>query len=351
MAMPLAVVMAMRLAGGLRGGRHASVLLAGLATLVAGLVAATVYGAVFVSPSEVLAAIVGDAERVPRQIVWNLRVPRAGCRWSDRHESGSLRRTPAGRDAQPACRAHGGWCHGGGGSRGDRRARGGAGSSRIPARGCLLRRGGRHGARLCSVLAAQRRNVPRFACCSPAWPSRPCWAPFSLALMTIFSDRVQPVVLWMGGTLAGRSWDHAELIWPYSVVGLVGALALAGRLDVMRLGDQTARVLGVSTETTRIAAMAVACLLAASAVSVAGLVGFVGLIVPYLARSAGGHSQTYVVAASAIGGASLLVWADLGARMVLSPLEMPVGVITALLGGPLFVLMLYRMRYVGGAGA
>ena len=350
MALPLTAAKAVRRAGVLPGGRQASVLVAGLATLAAGLVAATVYGAVFVSPSEVLAAIAGEAERVPRQIVWNLRVPRAvvaGLVGMNLAVAGALlqgaMRSPLAAPTVVGVTA-------------------GAGLAAtvvlaaVPGLPFFLPLVAFFGAAAAMALVYVLSWQPSVG----TSPVRMVLAgvavttmlgTFSLALMSIFSDRVQPVVLWMGGTLAGRSWDHAELIWPYSLVGLIGALALAGRLDVMRLGDQTARVLGVPAEATRIAAMAVAALLVASAVSVAGLVGFVGLIVPFLARSAGGHGQAYILAASAIGGASLMVWADLGARLVISPLEIPVGVITALIGGPLFVLMLYRMRYVGGAGA
>ena len=96
------------------------------------------------------------------------------------------------------------------------------------------------------------------------------------------------------------------------------------------------------------AAIALASLLAASAVSVAGLVGFVGLMAPHVMRLLGGYNHAYLVIASAIGGAALMVWADLGARMALAPLEMPVGVITAMLGEPFFVFLLYKTRFIGG---
>ena len=94
--------------------------------------------------------------------------------------------------------------------------------------------------------------------------------------------------------------------------------------------------------------MAVAAILAASAVSVAGLVGFIGLMVPHIMRLLGGYNHGYLLPASAIGGAALMIWADLGARMVMAPTEIPVGIITALLGGPFFVFLLYRTRFIGG---
>ena len=170
---------------------------------------------------------------------------------------------------------------------------------------------------------------------------------FTTGLMTLFSDRVQPVVLWMAGNLVGRSWNHLELVWVYSVVGLIGALLLVRQLNVMQLGDEPAQALGVRTERIRFIAIALASLLAASAVSVAGLVGFVGLMVPHVMRLLGGYNHAYLVIASAVGGAALLIWADLGARMVLAPLEMPVGIVTALIGGPFFVFLLYKTRFIG----
>ena len=108
--------------------------------------------------------------------------------------------------------------------------------------------------------------------------------------------------------------------------------------------------LGVPVERVRFIAMALASLLAASAVSVAGLVGFVGLMVPHVMRLLGGHNYAYVVVASAVGGATLLVWADLAARLVIAPLEVPVGILTALLGGPFFIFLLYKRRFIGGRG-
>ena len=171
---------------------------------------------------------------------------------------------------------------------------------------------------------------------------------FTTGLMTVFSDRVQPVILWMAGTLVGRSWNHLEMVWLYSGIGLIGALLLVRQLNVMQLGDDAARGLGVRTERMRFIAIALASLLAASAVSVAGLVGFVGLMVPHVMRLLGGQNHAYLVVASAVGGAVLMVWADLGARMVMQPLEMPVGIITALIGGPFFVFLLYKTRFIGG---
>ena len=172
---------------------------------------------------------------------------------------------------------------------------------------------------------------------------------FTTGLMTMFSDRVQPVALWMAGSLVGGSWDHLALVWAYSAVGLAGAFPLARRLNAMQLGDDAARGLGV--ERSRFIAIALASLLAASAARAAGLVGFVGLMTPHVMRLLGGHNRACLIGASAIGGAALMARADLGARMALAPLEIPVGVLTALIGGAFFALPLVQNRIHRRKGA
>ena len=118
---------------------------------------------------------------------------------------------------------------------------------------------------------------------------------FTTSLMVIFSDRVQPVILWLAGNLVARSWNHLDLIWPYSLGGLIIAFLLVRQLNVLQLGDQAAQGLGVRIERSRFLTMALAALLAASAVSVAGLVGFIGLMVPHIMRLLGGYNHSYLI--------------------------------------------------------
>lgn len=164
---------------------------------------------------------------------------------------------------------------------------------------------------------------------------------FTSFLMVYYSDRVQAVVQWMAGSLSGASWNQVRMVLPYSAIGLVGALFLAPALNVMRLGDEAARSLGVRTGRVRMATLACGALLAGAAVSAAGLVGFVGLMVPHMVRMLGGHNLRVLLPASALGGALLLVWADFGARCLS---ELPVGILTAVLGGPYFVYLLHRRK-------
>jgi len=163
-------------------------------------------------------------------------------------------------------------------------------------------------------------------------------------LMIVFADRVQSVVLWMSGSLIGRSWNHAALIAPYSLVGVVAAILLARQLDVLQVGEEQARTLGMRVELIRALTLLCATLLAAAAVSVTGLIGFIGLVVPHIMRLLGFRAHLALIPLAALGGAALLLWADLLARTVISPREIPVGVLTALIGGPYFLFLLRRTK-------
>jgi len=161
-------------------------------------------------------------------------------------------------------------------------------------------------------------------------------------LLVFYSDRVHGALMWLVGGLAARSWPHLQLILPYTVVGgLLGILG-AGRLNIMALGDDIARGLGMHVEKTRLLLTAVAALLAASAVSVAGLLGFVGLIVPHMARVLLGSDHRFLLPASALLGAGVLTLSDTLARTIFSPVELPAGIIMAAFGAPFFLFLLRR---------
>jgi iron complex transport system permease protein len=162
------------------------------------------------------------------------------------------------------------------------------------------------------------------------------------ALMIFYSDKVHGALMWMVGGLSARSWPHVEIILPYAAIGLVLALIGARYLNILQLGDDMARSLGVSVEAVRLAMTAVAALLAASAVSVAGLLGFVGLIVPHTARLIIGSDYRYLLPAAALLGMAVVMYSDIFARLVLSPVELPVGIIMAFLGAPFFLFLLRR---------
>ena len=160
------------------------------------------------------------------------------------------------------------------------------------------------------------------------------------ALMIFYPERVHSVLGFMVGGLAARSWKHFYIILPYASAGFVLASLLARRLNILMLGDDTAKNLGLHVERNRLVFIALAALLAASAVSVAGLLGFVGLIVPHMTRFIIGSDYRFLLPASALTGGFLLMVCDTLARVALDPVEIPVGIIMALLGAPFFLYLL-----------
>ncbi len=163
---------------------------------------------------------------------------------------------------------------------------------------------------------------------------------FSNALMIFFPDRLSGVVGFLVGGLSGRSWKQVRMLWPYVLCGCAGAFALAPRLNILALGDETATGLGLRVEPTRALLIVVSSVLAAAAVSVAGLLGFVGLIAPHMTRLFIGSDYRYLLPASALFGAGPVVGCDAIGRIAMDPVELPVGIIMAALGAPLFIYLL-----------
>lgn len=162
------------------------------------------------------------------------------------------------------------------------------------------------------------------------------------ALLVFYGDRVQGALLWMVGGLSARSWPQVYVLAPYTVVGLILAFLGSRRLTILSLGDETAKGLGLPVEQTRFMMTAVAAFLAASAVSVAGLIGFVGLVIPHIARMIIGMEYRFLLPGSACLGAAVLVVSDTLGRVLFSPVEVPVGIIMAFFGAPFFLWLLRR---------
>lgn len=169
-----------------------------------------------------------------------------------------------------------------------------------------------------------------------------------LTFLLVANDRVVPRLrAVLGWILGGVSvLDLAQLIVAALIVavGVVAAVAIAPRLDAFAFGEETAETLGVDVGRTAGAILSVTALLTAAAVALAGVIGFVGLVVPHALRPLVGASHRRLIPASLIGGAITLVLADAGARTLLAPTELPVGVITGAIGGPFFLLLLVRDR-------
>lgn len=162
------------------------------------------------------------------------------------------------------------------------------------------------------------------------------------AILVFYSDRVHGALTFMNGSLSSRSWSEVQTILPYTIIGLILSFFLSDKLNILVLGDDTARGLGLNVELTRLGFTALAALLAASAVSVVGLLGFVGLIVPHSIRLILGNNYRWMFPATALLGASLVMFSDTFARTVMSPTEIPVGIVMAVLGVPFFLYLLRK---------
>lgn len=164
-------------------------------------------------------------------------------------------------------------------------------------------------------------------------------------LLMITTGSAQAVTLWMAGSLGAVSWPEVSMALPYIAIAFGLSMLLAKSLNLMQLGEDSARSLGTRVETTRFGSIILASVLAGAAVAVSGPIGFVGLIVPHLTRMAIGPRHGWLLPVSAVSGAALLTIADLAARALDE--QVPVGIITALLGGPYFLALLYRVRVLG----
>ena len=164
-------------------------------------------------------------------------------------------------------------------------------------------------------------------------------------LLVFFRRNLDEVVFWLMGGLSGRGWRQVAGGIPYVLLGLLVLRLLARDLNVLTLGEENAAYLGVSSARTRNIVLAAGSLLAASAVAASGVIGFVGLMVPHMARMIVGADHRRLLPFAALFGAAFLIAADTLARVALSPLEIPVGVLTALSGGPFF---LWILRHRGG---
>jgi iron complex transport system permease protein len=162
-------------------------------------------------------------------------------------------------------------------------------------------------------------------------------------------ERAPEIYLWLLGHLAGRGWSAVIWVGGAVIAGGGALLLLARALDVLALGAGVAAGLGVRVGAVRLAALAAAALLVAAASAFCGLIGFVGLLVPHAARFATGPRHAALLPVAALGGAATLISADLVARAAL-PFEVPVGVVTGALGGPLFLALLRRHLRPAGSG-
>ncbi len=153
---------------------------------------------------------------------------------------------------------------------------------------------------------------------------------------------VRSAIVWMMGSLAGADWGNVAIVAGYTLPAALALFGLARALNLMAVGDETAAYLGTDVERVKRIAYIVVSLMTAAGVAVAGVIGFVGLIVPHAIRLLIGSDQRFLLPLSFLAGAAFLCLADLLARVALAPIEIPIGVITAFLGVPLFLVLLRR---------
>ena len=167
---------------------------------------------------------------------------------------------------------------------------------------------------------------------------------FVTLMISMADDEVNQILFWVLGSLSKKSWEHALLLLPFAVLGLPVIAAFASAMNLMALGERHAAHLGVHVERTKLIVLLASTLVTAAAVSVSGVIGFVGLVVPHLVRLTVGPDYRIIVPLSAIGGGIYVTWADTLARTALSPKEIPLGVLTALVGAPFFAWLLWRRK-------
>lgn len=159
---------------------------------------------------------------------------------------------------------------------------------------------------------------------------------------TMYSDRIQSAMLWLNGSLATKTWADVELLIGYSIIGLIASLFLIRSVNILQLGDEAAINLGLNINKARLYISVVAVFLAATSTAVVGIISFVGLIVPHISRMIMGNNHKYTLPFSMVLGSSVLLIADTLGRTIGGSIEIPVGVIMAIVGGPFFLYLLRK---------
>jgi len=163
-------------------------------------------------------------------------------------------------------------------------------------------------------------------------------------IMASTGKDIQAVIFWLMGGFSARNWSHVKMVLPFFLLGLPIALAFVRDLNIMLLGEEKAQHLGVEIEQVKKVLLVSASLMAAAAVSISGLIGFVGLMIPHIVRLILGPDHRLLLPCSALAGAIFLIVADTMARVLLAPTEIPVGIITAFFGAPFFIYLLRIKR-------
>lgn len=168
------------------------------------------------------------------------------------------------------------------------------------------------------------------------------FASFTQGLLVVNEAALEQVLFWLAGSVQGRKLDTLVSVLPYIGAGWLGAILISGKMNILSMGEDVAKGLGLNTGLVKIAIGVIVILLAGGSVAVAGPIGFVGIVIPHITRSMIGIDHRWVIPLAGVLGAILLLAADIGARYVLMPSEVPVGVMTAIIGTPFFIYIARR---------
>ncbi len=169
---------------------------------------------------------------------------------------------------------------------------------------------------------------------------------FISLMIALTGEELRQIINWLMGSVSMRGFEYVKLQLPFFIAGILILLFNSQELNALSFGEETAKHLGVNLQTRKILILLSAALLTGSAVAVSGTIGFVGLVIPHLVRMLWGPDHKHLLPLACIYGGAFLIVADLLARTIIAPTELPIGVITALIGGPVFAMIMFQLRKV-----
>jgi iron complex transport system permease protein len=167
---------------------------------------------------------------------------------------------------------------------------------------------------------------------------------FISLMIALTGDELRQIISWLLGSVSMRGWEYINLMLPFFIIGVILLLTQTRELNVLSFGEESAQQLGVNVQLRKFIILCSASLLTGASVAVSGTIGFVGLVIPHLTRLLWGANHTRLLPLSMLHGGAFLVLADLIARTIIVPRELPIGVITALIGAPVFAIILYYRK-------
>lgn len=167
---------------------------------------------------------------------------------------------------------------------------------------------------------------------------------FISLIIALSGDQLSDIIGWLLGSVSMRGWKYVAIILPFFIIGALLLMANTRELNAMSFGEERAQHLGVDVQRRKLVILTAGSILTGAAVAVSGAIGFVGLVIPHLTRLIWGSDHAHLLPLSVFTGASFLILADLVSRTLISPQVLPIGVITALIGAPVFALILMKQR-------